>query len=487
MRPPIALLVPLISACAPAAVEAEDPRLTELVDWTWEMMHDWYVPGAAIAIVEDGALRHVQGLGFRDADRTLLVTPDTAFRIGSLTKGFTGMLAAQAATDGLLDLDAPAREALGDLEMEPPDSLGDFSLLQLLSHHSGLQSGGLPNDCDTDPDGDGRILAERVPEWSAWYPTGELFLYSNEGFALSGYALERAVGRDYVDHVESALFGPAGMETATFDRDEASARAWALGFSIDNQTGQTVSTHDLYERNCRGSYPAGGVVATATDLGRWMEVLLAQGDPVISDEAWELMSTRGWYSSSASHYGFGLQFTTWRDMPVITHTGAVSGYNAMLWVMPDQGFGVAVLVNSDHTTTSPPEPWTKPTQLITLHAIETFLALDHEEVESSVRPVEEWSRFEGHYVSTDGQGIATVRLDGEDLWFLTEADGGQELLYPYSASRFQYPYLSSTSGVTYWRDVEFLDGDDDAVDWMVSRAGVWRRAADLGASEPSVW
>lgn len=450
-------------------------------------MQDWDVPGVALAIVEDGRLTQAEGIGFRDPAQGLLVTPETGFRIGSITKMFTGMLAAQESVAGRLDLDAPASALLGGLEMEAPDSLGDLTLMQLLSHQSGLQSAGLPNDCDTDPDGDARILAERVPEWSMWYPTGELYLYSNEGFALSGYAVELAAGRDYVDLVHERIFEPAGLSTATFDRDEATSRAWALGHSIDNQTGLVVSTHDLYERNCRGSYPSGGIVASVTDLGHLMELLLAEGEGVLTPDTWDLFSTRGWYSSSTNHYGFGLGTTTWRDELVLTHSGTVSGFNALLWVMPERGLGVAVLINSDHTTTNPPEPWTRPTQLVLLQVLETWFGFEHEDIPSSVRPVSEWTRFEGRYRSTDEQGLATISLRGEELWIRYGLDQTEERLYPYSSSRFQYPYLSSSSGVQYWQDVTFEDGDDDVVDWMISRVGVWRRLGGGESAEAAAW
>lgn len=470
-----------LSACSPVQAEVEpwDPRLAEVMVWVEGQLDGWHVPGVAVAVVEGGRVVGVMGAGSTEAGGTEAIASDTRFRIGSLSKMLTAMVALQQ--EGALDLDAPAGEALGDLEMEAPDSLHDFSIADLLSHQSGLQIGGMPDDCDTDADADARILAERVPEWSAWYPRGELFVYSDEGYALAGYAAERAAGRDYVELVEHGVFGPAGMETATFDRDEAKRAPHATGHSVDAATGELTATHDLGDRDCRVEYPAGGAVGTVTDLGQLARLLLDQGEGVLSAAQWARFTGEGWAFSDTSRYGLGVNVTTWRDMPVLTHTGSVPGTSSLLWVMPEQNLGVAVLVNADHTTSDPPRPWTRPTQLVLLRVLETFLELEHEEVASTVRPVEDWARYVGRYLGTDGQGERLVRLRGETL-VVIDPDETLELV-PYSRDTFKYARWSTVRETTYWEDVEFVETDGAQAAWIVGSQGVWARVSSPAAIE----
>ena len=121
----------------------------------------------------------------------------------------------------------------------------------------------------------------------------------------------------------------------------------------------------------------------------------------------------------------------------------MEGYLAMLAAAPDDDWGIVILVNSDHSTTFPSEPYTKPTQLLFLKALSLYLGTPLDPVESTVRPPDEWSRFTGDYFEQFTYGDLSVTQKGDELWLhIADPDPRDVRLEPYSSNTFTYerPY-----------------------------------------------
>ena len=471
---------------AQAANEDLDPRLAAALDEASAAILEWNVPGAAITVVDHGEVSAV-GLGVREYGDPLPVGPDTLFRIGSISKMFTGALALQQVEEGNLDLDAPASDVLGDLELRGPWSFDDITLRQLLSHSSGLQGTGVPDTCDTDRDALERVLTERSADWSLWSPPGALYNYANGGFGLSGLAVQRASGENFLDLAQQRLLDPAGMETATYDADEASAGDHALGYTMDMETGRPMYEWDMYSRACGAIWPSGALIASARDMGQLASVLLDEGDPWLSPEGFYTMTHEGWAFSESSSYGFGVQRTSYRGHVGYTHSGAIWGYLALIWVLPEDDLAVVVMVNADHRVVTPPEPWTTPTQLITRMVLDRYLGLDNEPFDSSVRPVEDWGRYVGTYQASNAWGTLWVELRDGELVLHRLGLGDVKTLIPYSKDSFHYAY-SGSDGRSYYQGISFQEGEDGQIAWLVSRAAVARRAGEPAAGQaPETW
>ncbi len=464
----------LLAACRAPAPTAPDPVWEELVAWTEEQRQVWQVPGIALALARHGEPVRTAGLGVASLETGEPVTGDTLFRAGSLSKLVTGVLALQALERGELDLDTPMSKLLPDLDLAAPHELADVSVEALFSHSSGLQSTGVPNQCDTGPTALGDTLAERVPDWDLWVEPDTLFQYSNPSYTLAGHALERLAHVPYTTLAIDRVLGPAGAATATYDPAEAEAGPWALGHSFDPATWALVETRDLWHRACGAAFPSGGLIASAQDLGQLVATLLGDGQPWLDPEAFAVLTTTGWALTDTSSYGWGLLPSSYRDHPIWFHTGSLHGYQAILAVLPEDGVGFAVLVNSDHAVTDPPEPWSKPTQRIALEAFDRLLGLPAEAIESAVRPQEEWSRFEGVYRSHYELGELAVTLDEDGLWLTRRETDEREVLVPYGEDSFLEPYVSS-EGLTYWSRYAFVDGDDGEPAWLTTKAGIAAR------------
>lgn len=459
-----------LHGCRPAA--EVDPTFAELVAWTEARMVEWSIPGAALVVVEDGRVSQVAGLGVRRWGEPEPVTPDTRFRLGSLSKMVTGSILAELAADGAVNLDAPASDWIGDLALAEPHSVQSFSPLQLLSHASGLQTTGLPNACETDPNRLGPTLAELTPTWALWTEPGVLYNYANPNYALAGLIAERATGRRFVDLAQTR-FDAAGMARATYDWELAEADPdHATGHTMDLATGEPESYRGFEERACVASFPSGGLIASARDLGAMGEVLVNRGAGWVDEAGWEVMSTLGWSRDEDSGYGFGLQNAGYGGYSGYVHHGSVGGFYAMLWALPDAGLAVGAMVNVSHSVTNPPEPNSKPTQRIVRHALDLYLDVEEEVAASTVRPVEEWDRFVGVYHSDYALGDVVVTRVGDTLWYAS-VDGDLVVpLLPYSRNTFQWLEPGTDD---HYVGVSFADGEDGEVRWLLTDDGVAER------------
>jgi hypothetical protein len=173
----------------------------------------------------------------------------------------------------------------------------------------------------------------------------------------------------------------------------------------------------------------------------------------------------GWEFSSSTRYSYGLVVSeNYLGHRMLTHGGEMEGYLATFGVAPDDDFGIVVLVNSDHATTFPTEPSTKPTALIFFKALSLYLGTPIDPVESTVRPPEEWSRFTGDYFEQFTYGNLSVTQAGDELWLhIADPDPRDVKLEPYSSNAFKYERAYESP---YQSEISFSMSDEDTVDWV---------------------
>lgn len=334
----LALWSGVLLACGHGPVEAEgaDAAFDRMVA---QEMRSANVPGLTYAVVEQGRIARQQAYGSRVAGEAVAMTVDTPMQIGSLSKGITAVAILQLVESGRLALDEPIASVL---EMEPGDPLSRVTVRQLLNHTSGL--GTLRGNAHTDDLSlDAQALERRARDlWSAppVAPPGSRWAYSNANYLLLGLLIERASGEDFGSYVDARIFRPLGMGSS-----------WVVGCDCGDARGQAVVGHRPWFGSRRASVgvvsgrasgPQGGVVSTASDMARFLAMLVNGEDDLLSAEGKTLL----WQPSGANspRYGMGWFVDTAGDRAY--HGGSSPGFESFAILLPRQRKAAVVLANA---------------------------------------------------------------------------------------------------------------------------------------------
>ena len=293
------------------------------------------VPGLAYAVVTDGEITSVGARGVARQGGDTRVTPDTPFLTGSVSKSFTALAVMQLVEAGTIDLDAALESYLEAFSGRPG---GTVTIRQLLSHTSGystLQG----NTSHTDATGRNDELTRRVDQLADVAPAhapGETWEYSNTNYEILGRVIEVVSGQDYQTYVADNILGPVGM-TDSFVSDGEVHEAMATGHRPWFGTKRPLPEN----ATSRGTAPQGGVVASATDLARYLQMMMNGQDDVLSAGGKATMMRPA--STASPFYGFG-----WFVDPgdgTVWHTGTSPGYESTATMIPTENTAAVVLVN----------------------------------------------------------------------------------------------------------------------------------------------
>lgn len=354
------------AAALPADVSRETDRLFE------DFRLDAHVPGLVYGIVMDGRLVHVGASGVQELESKRPVTPDSLFRIASMTKAFTALTVLKLRDDGVLRLDALAEDYVPELRgwRHPTSDSPRIRIRDLLNHTAGFVT--------DDPWGDRqqllpeaeftRLLREGVPFTRT---PGTAFEYSNLGYALLGRTLTNVSRRPYAETIASTLLRPLGMESSGFHYDAMPAARRALGYRWEENEWRREP--DL----AHGAFGAmGGLQTSARDYARWVAFLLqawpardgADVGPVRRATVRELAQgsnfprVRARFGGTgadacrqASTYGMGMIAAVDCELGLtLSHGGGYPGYGSHVLLLADHGIGVFAFAN--RTYASPQAP-----------------------------------------------------------------------------------------------------------------------------------
>jgi len=293
------------------------------------------VPGLAYAVVGESGITAVGSRGVVEIGSAEQVTPDTPFVIGSISKSFTALAVMQLVEAGVVDLDAGIAHYLDGFSGR---LAGAATIRQLLSHTSGFSTF-QGNSSHTDVDGGTDELAHRVDllaREAPAYPAGERWEYSNANYLILGRLIEVVSGEDYQAYVTGHVLEPIGMKHS-FVSDGEVHPSMATGHTPWFGTRQPVTD----KRTSRGMAPAGGVVASAADVGRYLQVMMNGTDDVLSAEGKAAMMRSA--GDAAPFYGLGWFIDSITGS--VWHSGSTPGFESLATMIPADRKAVVVLVN----------------------------------------------------------------------------------------------------------------------------------------------
>jgi CubicO group peptidase (beta-lactamase class C family) len=316
-----------------------------------EVMRDWQVPGAAIAIVKDGQVVLAEGFGVRNVTEGLPVTPSTVFGIASCTKAFTTMAMGILVDEGKLAWDTPVRAYLPNFRMADPFATERLTPRDLITHRSGLPRHDFVwYNAALTPES----VVARLPYLDPSADFRSIFQYQNLMYMTAGYLVSSLTGNNWEEVVEQRIFRPLAMRRSVCSLSAAS--------EIDDRAlpyhhvGHTL--REMQHRPLDHSGPAGGIYSTITDLIPWLLLHLNHGrssSAIISAENLREMHTPQVVTPSPafppelSHvcYGLGWNILAFHGHTMLRHGGEGNGFCSMIALLPQHSLGVAVLTNVD--------------------------------------------------------------------------------------------------------------------------------------------
>jgi len=276
-------------------------------------------PGAAAVVVKGKKVLLRRGLGLADVERRTPVTPETAFRVGSITKGFTAAAVLLLAQDGRLSLADPlSRRVAG---WSAPN--GDPTLAQVLAHVGGVGT-----------DAPGRALE---------FAPGTRYAYSGAGYVLAGLAVEQAAGRPWAEVVRARLTGPLGMRSTGLEDAPGVARGYV-------REGAGFTAAPAFDAAAYGA--AGGLRSTVDDLVRW-DAALRAGKPLTPASVARLRTPATLADGTSTRVGLGWAVGELLGRITAEHGGVADGYTAYQLSIPAEGLFVAVLTNRENADPVP--------------------------------------------------------------------------------------------------------------------------------------
>jgi CubicO group peptidase (beta-lactamase class C family) len=326
-----------------------------------------HTPGLAYGVVIDGELAAAGGIGVQNITDNRPVTPDSVFRIASMTKSFTAMAVVKLRDEGKLQLDSPVHEVVPELKSlaYPTRDSAPITVRQLLT-----MSGGFPQD---DPWAD-RQLAISEAQLSEWLrrglsfsnTPGVTFEYSNYGYAILGRIVTNAAGMRYQEYVQENILKPLGMTSTTFDVTAVAPERLAMGYRPE---GDGWAEDPPLEDGAFASI--GGLFTTITDFARYMAYLLNAFPPRDDDETgplrrsslremqqlWRHRGLGSWRQTpdapttvQVDGYGYGLAISFDSVLGYsVAHGGGLPGYGTFYRILPEDGVGVVAFTNLTYT------------------------------------------------------------------------------------------------------------------------------------------
>ncbi|GEM_PF-63618 len=343
------------AATAPAAAPAPATAFDAYVQ---RGMHDWHVPGLAVAVVKDDSVVFQKAYGVQNITTGAPVDIHTRFAIGSTTKAMTVMALGMLVDEGKLHWDDRVIDHLPSFRLSDPYVTRDVRIRDLLTHRTGL--GGEGDLLWIMPDLSEAEIVRRMRYLKPDVPFRSQFIYNNIMYQVAGDVVAAVSGMPWEQFLTERIWIPLGM------RETIPTVARAIGQP------NVVSPHDLVHDSVRvipvqstdQVKAAGSVYSSIADMTRWVQFLLDSGRVggrrLVSDSVFreiftpEIRAPRELYPAlelSRPHfftYGLGFFLQDYAGYELAMHTGSIDGLCALIALVPERHLGFYVLENVDH-------------------------------------------------------------------------------------------------------------------------------------------
>src|SRR5918993_711636 len=297
----------------------------------------------SVLVAEKGKVIYKKGFGLADMEWNILNRPDTKHRLGSITKQFTAMLIMQFVEQGKLKLDVPISIYLPDY----PKKNGDvITIHHLLTHTSGIPNmtsfPGFVKDVMRNSYTPVQLVNMSADSTLEFKP-GERFAYSNSGYLLLGYIIEKVTGKSYEQLLQENIFTPLRMNNTGYDHHGTLLKNRASGYE---RSGTRYVNADFIDMSV--PHAAGAMYSTVEDLFLWDQALY--GNQLLRKENMDLLIAKH-IPSGGGYYGYGWSIgemplgNTTERIETTGHGGGINGFNTQITRIPSDK-SIIVLLNN---------------------------------------------------------------------------------------------------------------------------------------------
>ncbi len=343
------LIIGSASQSSAQAGKLAPEKRTRIEDAVSKFMATSGAPGVSVAVVLNGENVWSEGFGMADLENNVPVTPQTLFRLASVSKSLTATAAMHLWEQGKLELEAPIQQYCPAF----PKKEWPISTRQLLGHLGGIRHYRSDSAADVEVNNT-RHFDDPITGGMQFFANdplvdkpGTKFHYSTQGFTLIGCAIEGASAKKYIDYMHKNIFQPANMTHTEWD-DRFALIPHRTRFYSKSKAGAVENAEFL---DASYKIPGGGWLSSADDMANFEIVIL--GDRLVKRTTRDAMWTPQRASTPSvgeeGHNGYALGWGTGNSagVPDVGHGGGQQGTSTAIMLAPEQRIGVVVLANMD--------------------------------------------------------------------------------------------------------------------------------------------
>lgn len=318
------------------------------------------VAGLVTAVVINDKVVFEGTVGYADVTTKQPTTPDTVFRLASLSKAFAATLTGLLVDDGKLDWNTKLIDVLPYFKLKDVQSSAQATVSDILGQRLGLPrntyDGMLEDDVSYEK------LVRKLDEVDMTCSVGQCYGYQNIAFSMIGDVVLARTGDFFYHQVDRRIFYPLGMSTASYGRAALeSSKSWARPHRASSHGWIPFEPNEVYYRIA----PAAGVNASLHDMEKWLIAQMGGRPDVLPGALLDILHTPGVSTPSElrstpwrrgrltdAHYALGWRVYEYGGETLIYHAGAVAGYRTMIGFFPKYHAGMVTLWNSTGPTPS---------------------------------------------------------------------------------------------------------------------------------------
>jgi len=427
--------------CLPLFLNAQS--ISDSAEAYLSKLHELDKFSGSVLVAKGDEVLYTGGFGHASIEFDVPNTPETRFRLGSITKQFTAVSILQLVEQGKIDLDGVITDYLPAYPAEPHGS--KVTVHQLLNHTSGIPSytgieeimSARGNWSETP-----RAFTKYFEELELEFEPGSEYKYNNSAYHLLGLIIEAVSEMPYEDYLRKNILDPLGMENTGVEDYQEVILNEANGYA-------RIGAEPLADANINMNIPyaAGSMYSTVGDLHIWHEALTAR--KLLSEDSYEKM-----FTPYLNNYGYGWAIVEWFEKPFIQHGGGIDGFSTFAGRFPEEKVYVIVLANLETSRSANiardlaamvfGEPYEMPKELVEV------------EVDPAV-----YEDYLGTYQLFPDFSLTILR-EGDQLF--AQGTGQQPIeIFPASETLFFAEVIDAK--------IEFVRGEDGKVDKLILHQG----------------